>query len=252
MNRPVMLVLIAAATLAAAPASRADYAVMRSGARLHITGYEQTGDRIRLTVAGGTVEVAASDVVSIEPEESFIPNPPAAREVAGPFAGLINRAAARHGVDGTLIQRVIAEESNFNPRAVSSKDALGLMQLLPETAAQYSVGDVFDPAQNIDAGTRYLKDLLEQYRGNLSLALAAYNAGPETVERYGGIPPFPETQNYVRRVMRGLHSHGPREAMAKNGTTGPVGSTSYPVEATAAAAAGKVGASGSGAAPGLD
>ena len=202
-----MLVLIAAATFAATPASRADYAVMRSGARLHITGYQQAGDRIRLTVAGGTVEVAASDVVSIEPEENFLPNPPAAPAVEGPFAGLIKHAATKHGVDGILIQQVIAEESNFNPRAVSSKYALGLMQLLPKTAARYSVGDVFDPAQNIDAGTHYLKDLLEQYRGNLSLALAAYNAGPEMVERYGGIPPFPETQNYVQRIMRGLQSH---------------------------------------------
>jgi soluble lytic murein transglycosylase-like protein len=101
---------------------------------------------------------------------------------------------------------VIAVESNFNPRAVSRKQAQGLMQLIPQTASRYSVANIFDPAQNIDAGTHYLKDLLEKYRGNLSLALAAYNAGPEMVERYGGIPPFPETQKYVRQITARLAS----------------------------------------------
>lgn len=179
--------------------ARADYAVMRSGARLHITSYQRTGDRITLTVPGGTLEVAATDVVSIEPEEVFTPNPPAPA-MTGPYAKLIETAASKHGVDEELIERVIAEESNFNPRAVSRKDAQGLMQLMPETAARYSVANVFDPGQNIDAGAHYLKDLLDQYQGNLSLALAAYNAGPDMVARYGGIPPFPETQSYVRRI----------------------------------------------------
>jgi Transglycosylase SLT domain len=183
--------------------ARADYAVLRSGARLRITSYQKVGDEMRLTMDGGTVEVAASEVVAIESEEVFPANPPAP-SITGPYSKLIRRAAEKHGVDGALIERVIAAESNFNPRAVSRKDAFGLMQLLPETAARYSVGDIFDPAQNIDAGTRYLKALLEQYDGNLSLALAAYNAGPQTVERYGGIPPFPETQSYVRRITTAL------------------------------------------------
>ncbi len=118
----------------------------------------------------------------------------------GPYANLIHAAAQKHGLDEDLIGCVIAMESNFNPRAVSRRQALGLMQLLPQTAAHYSVADIFDPAQNIDAGTHYLKDLLTRYRGNLTLALAAYNAGPEMVERYGGMPPFAETQKYVRVI----------------------------------------------------
>ncbi|HEX5422345.1 MAG TPA: lytic transglycosylase domain-containing protein [Candidatus Acidoferrales bacterium] len=197
-----LAILAGAGTLFAIPSARADYAVLRSGARLHITSYQRIGNRMRLTIAGGTVTVAATDVIAIEPEEVFTPKPPAAvpPDISGPYAELIRTAAAKHGVNGALIQRVIAAESNFNPRAVSAKDAFGLMQLLPETAARYKVLNMFDPAQNIDAGTRYLKTLLDQYDGNLALALAAYNAGPQTVARYGGVPPFPETQRYVRRI----------------------------------------------------
>jgi hypothetical protein len=203
MKRAVISLAVLAVATAMAPAARADYAVLRSGVRLHITGYERTGDRVRLTMAGGIVDVAAEDVVSFEPENIFPANPPEPPPVS-PFGNLIRSAAVKHGVDEKLITHVIAAESNFNPRAVSRKQALGLMQLLPSTAARYSVGNVFDPAQNIDGGTHYLKDLLERYRGNLSLALAAYNAGPESVERYRGIPPFAETRSYVRRITTKL------------------------------------------------
>jgi len=184
---------------AAVPAARADYAVLRSGVRLHITGYERNGDHVRLSMTGGSVEVQADELVSVEPEDQFVAQP-AAPPPDGPYGNLIRAAALKHGLDEKLITGVIAVESNFNPRAVSRKQAQGLMQLIPQTAARYSVTNIFDPAQNIDAGTHYLKDLLEKYRGNLSLALAAYNAGPEMVERYGGIPPFPETQKYVKQI----------------------------------------------------
>jgi soluble lytic murein transglycosylase-like protein len=196
----LMAILIAAA---AAPAARADYAVLRSGLRLHITGYERMGGRVRLVVEGGVVEISSEELVSVEPEDLF-PAAAAAPLPSGPYGSLIRVAAEKHGMDEKLITHVIAAESNFNPRAVSRKQALGLMQLLPQTAAHYSVSNVFDPAQNIDAGTHYLKDLLQRYRGNLTLALAAFNAGPEMVERYGGVPPFRETQNYVRQIIAQL------------------------------------------------
>ena len=183
----------------AAISTRADYAVLRSGERLHITSYERTGASIRLVIDGGAIELPAENIVSFEPEDVFPANAPA-HTGTGKLIDIIHAAAARHGVDEKLITSVIAAESNFNPRAVSRKQAQGLMQLLPATSARFSVKDAFDPAQNIEAGTRYLKQLLEQYRGNLVLALAAYNAGPELVARYGGVPPIAETRAYIRRV----------------------------------------------------
>jgi soluble lytic murein transglycosylase-like protein len=194
--------LAAAAMLA--PAANADYAVLRSGARLHVTGYQLDGERVRLTVTGGTVEIAASELIDVEPEDQF-PAPPAADADFGVrYANLIHASAQKHGVDEKLIAGVIGAESNFDPKAVSRKRALGLMQLLPETAAHYLVVNVFDPAQNIEAGTHYLKDLLARYSGNVRFALAAYNAGPEMVDRYRGVPPFPETQHYVRSITTKL------------------------------------------------
>jgi hypothetical protein len=191
--------LIPALLLLAAASARADYAVLRSGERLHITSYEQVGDTMRLTVPGGRVDMPASEVASIEPEDHFQPNPTPPPAV-GPYSEIIRAAARKHGVDETLITCVIAEESNFNPHAISPRLAAGLMQLLPATATRFAVRDVFDPAENIEAGTSYLKELLDHYRGDLKLALAAYNAGPEVVTRYGGVPPYAETRKYVKHI----------------------------------------------------
>ena len=195
-------IILFACLVASAPMARADYAVLRSGVRLHITGYEAVGDRVRLSIEGGSIDVAANEISSIEPEDVFPSRPIVAPLPDSPFAKLIRASAEKHGIDENLIQQIILVESNFNPKAVSPKRAFGLMQLLPKTAAQYSVTNIFDPAQNIDGGTRYIKDLLDRYHGDLTLALAAYNAGPQMVQRYGGVPPFPETQRYVRRLTK--------------------------------------------------
>jgi soluble lytic murein transglycosylase-like protein len=186
---------------AIAPASRAEYVALQSGQRLHVTSYQLVGESYRLQVAGGVVVVPAGDVVSIDPEDEFAPVPQLAAATA-PYREIVKAAAARYDVDADLISSVIAVESNFDPKAVSRRNARGLMQLLPETATRFGVRDVFDPQQNIDAGTHYLRDLLERYNHDLALALAAYNAGPERVEQFGRVPPYAETVSYVRRVKR--------------------------------------------------
>lgn len=117
------------------------------------------------------------------------------------FDGIIADAAARHDVDPALVKAVIRTESDFVPYARSPKGALGLMQLMPATARLHNVWSVFDPAQNIEGGVRHLRLLLDQYNGNVRLALAAYNAGDGAVSRHGGVPPFPETIDYLQRVL---------------------------------------------------
>jgi soluble lytic murein transglycosylase len=114
----------------------------------------------------------------------------------------IKRASRQHGVSPALVKAVIAAESGFDPEAVSTKGAQGLMQLMPGTARDLGVDDALDPWQNIDGGTRYLGKMIERFPGELTLAVAAYNAGPEAVTRHRGVPPFDETRSYVKRVLR--------------------------------------------------
>ena len=219
--------------LLAAPALRAEYIVLRSGQRLTVTGYQLVGDKYVLQMAGGRAEIAAAEVVAIEPEETFTPIPAPVQPVALPFyRDLVEAAAKKYNMDADLIASVIAVESNFDPKAVSRKNARGLMQLLPETAAQLGVKNIDDPAENIDAGTRYLRGLLQKYNNDLALALAAYNAGPEKVQLYGSVPPYMETISYVRRVKRGY---------AKNKSNASANKPSSPAAAPASGAKGALG-----------
>jgi len=139
------------------------------------------------------------------------------RESSGPAAvtplvnasyeELIRNASGRYNVDADLIRAVIKAESDFQSNARSNKGAMGLMQLMPDTARLHNVGDAYDPNENVDGGVRHLKMLLERYQGNLEWSLAAYNAGSSAVEKHGGIPPFAETREYVRRVLRFYDSY---------------------------------------------
>jgi soluble lytic murein transglycosylase-like protein len=211
--------------LAVVPQARAEYFVLQNGQRLHVSGYQLLGDKYRLQLNGGFVELSADNVVSIEPEDVFTAAPVEAARA--PFRDLIEGAAARYGVDADLITSVIAAESNFDPKAVSRRNARGLMQLLPQTAARLGVQQIFDPRENIDAGTHYLRDLLALYKNDLALTLAAYNAGPQRVHQYGRVPPFAETQSYVRRVRNAYakRKSGLRDSKPTIGPTASSAST---------------------------
>ncbi|BCR04871.1 lytic transglycosylase [Desulfuromonas versatilis] len=135
-------------------------------------------------------------------KESVVSEAPTSNN--GSLSDLISHYADMFGLEAALVQAVIKVESNYNPNVVSTKGAQGLMQLIPETAQDMQVRNPFNPEENIRGGSRYLRLMLDQFNGNLDLALAAYNAGPGSVQRYGGIPPFDETRNYIQRVKKHL------------------------------------------------
>ena len=138
--------------------------------------------------------------VPARPDRDILPIP--AGKGAGLYRSTVQEISRRYGVDMDLVNAVIRVESNFRPEAVSPKGCLGLMQLHPDTARRFGVRDVFDPVQNIEGGVRYLEFLLDYFQGDLELALAGYNAGENAVVRYGGVPPYPETIDYVKKVQR--------------------------------------------------
>jgi soluble lytic murein transglycosylase-like protein len=158
--------------------------------------------------------MAGAGAPGIVPTAPGAPIPGGSLSPSTPFAAQIEAAAARHGVDPALLAGLIKAESNFDPNAGSSAGAQGLTQLMPETARGLGVTDPFDPEQSIEGGARYLSEQLRAFDGNAELALAAYNAGPGAVEQHGGIPPYPETQAYVTKVL------GYATELGSAGTTG--------------------------------
>lgn len=211
-----------AAFLAAAPAG-AELVVLADGGVLRVTAYEAVGERMRLDLAsGGTLELPLLRVArvvddEIEPDPEPLGHPAVPLSFAAsqgvpatPFGTLIFEAARRHALNPELVAAVVRAESAFDPEAVSVKGARGLMQLMPATARSLGLreDEIHDPQRNLDTGARYLARLAEFYERDLPVVLAAYNAGEGTVARYGGVPPYRETRDYIRRVYSFLGLDG--------------------------------------------
>ena len=212
MRAVLSAVVIAVATLWPA-AAEADLVRLANGATLSVKSATLDGDTMVLTLrAGGEVRTPRALVAEVRPDEVLhaeadsivtLPDvaPKPAPAVPGDLPALVDQLAAEFGVPAKLAHALIAVESNYRADAVSAKGAMGLMQLMPGTARQYAVSDPFDPTQNLSAGLQHLKALLDRFDNHTATALAAYNAGEGAVARYGGIPPFRETQDYVRRIL---------------------------------------------------
>ena len=192
----------------------ADLVTLRGGRVLSVKAVRFDGDEAVIVLrGGGEMRAPRASVMAVAPDEVPYPEPtpeasvvvavePVTLGTRDELVALINERAELHGVDTRLARAVVMVESNYQPEAVSAKGAMGLMQLMPATARQYALENPFDPRQNLDAGLRHLRGLLDRYgKGGESLALAAYNAGEGAVSRYGGIPPYRETQDYVRRIL---------------------------------------------------
>ena len=212
--------------VAMASEARAEIVVFKNGRTMSVKSYKVVSDMATLAMRdGGEVTFPASIIERVDPDEvpypetlvadaAEVPQGPKTTTVfdvalvpdevlkARPFADVISTVAAAYDLDARLVHAVIEQESNYQARARSKKGARGLMQLMPATARQYGVRNSYDPKSNIEAGVRHLKDLLS--RLDLPVALAAYNAGEGTIQRYGGLPPYPETQAYVRSILRRL------------------------------------------------
>lgn len=189
-------------TLGPASAAHAEIAVLDNGMTLKVEAWGVVGGSVHLRLKdGGEVGVPASLVVGVVPDEIVEAVEQQARRDGKDVETLLRDAAARNGLDPALVRAVVAVESAFRPGAVSPKGAQGLMQLMPATAAALGVKDAFDPAQNLDAGSRHLAALVQGYAGDLNKALAAYNAGAGAVARHGGVPPYRETKDYVAKVL---------------------------------------------------
>jgi soluble lytic murein transglycosylase-like protein len=219
-KRILFALLMSAIALGSVSHVNAEMLFFANGRSMSVKDYRIAGDIITVTLRHGgeasfdksmVARIAPDEVPDAEPvEESVVPV--AASSVAltspeplkaRPFAELIETVALRHGVDPALVHAVVQAESNYQPRAKSHVGARGLMQVMPTTGADFGVRNLYDPQANLEAGVQYLKFLLARF--DLTRAIAAYNAGPANVRKYQGIPPFPETQNYVKKVLANFH-----------------------------------------------
>jgi soluble lytic murein transglycosylase-like protein len=221
-------------TAAALPCLAGETAVLRNGFSIRHERRQVIGTITRLYVDGDDasfVDVPTAEIDHFEAAPvQAVPSELAARRDAPPAADIrsgvdlnevVKSASGTYHLDPDLVNSVIRAESGFNVRAVSPKGAQGLMQLMPQTASQLGVQNAFDPQSNVEGGTRYLRELLERYDFDLIKALAAYNAGPQRVEQYGGVPPYYETKAYVARIVRDFNKKKLAQKSAEQTPTSP-------------------------------
>jgi soluble lytic murein transglycosylase-like protein len=214
MIKTLPIVLAALAVLGTAVPARAELVFFASGRSMSVKGHRIEGNSLVLLLrAGGEIVCDPATITRIAPDEVPYPEPeleaaapppapapPPEPTAAVPYAEIIDRVAKEQNVDARLVRAVIQVESAYNVRARSKKGAMGLMQLMPATARQYAVADPYDPKSNIEAGIKHLRSLLDRLP-SVKLAVAAYNAGEAAVQRFRGVPPYPETRDYVAKVL---------------------------------------------------
>ena len=209
LDRVLRIVCFLGVCLTLADGASAELVFFTNGRTLSVKGHRADGEAIVLLLrGGGEVTCPRALVAHIAPDEVPMPEDAAAVSalaaaiiVPPQYQGVIDEAAARHGVDANLVRAVIQVESAYRAQARSRKGAIGLMQLMPDTARRFAVKNPYDPVANIEGGIKYLKFLLDRFDSVEPLALAAYNAGEAAVERFRGVPPYAETRNYVQAVQ---------------------------------------------------
>jgi len=222
------IVQLGALLLVACSLQAAELAHLRNGFTIRHVSRQMDGNNVRLFLdesKSNYIDIANAEITGYEVDESApdatsgAQSTPVSVGSGTPVASIedhVKSFSEKQQIDPEFVASVIRQESRFNPKAVSPKGARGLMQLMPGTAQTLGVKDLFDPAANIDGGTRYLHQLFEQYHGDTVKALAAYNAGPQRVDRYKGVPPYRETQQYVANIIRDYNRHKAAQQPAKN------------------------------------